>query len=259
VRFRRGPRALEDAIARVAVEDTRENREALYKRLLKTEVYVATPEAPEQETTRVTEEGETLPVVLVDSDDGPVLPVFTQVDRMLEWRPEGSGYIATAGRTVFRIAEMNRVVRILVNPASPTCGALERPEIEALARGRIPIPGGEAMQSGTTLRVGTAARPPADDVLAAVREALATEGRAVRAWLFLFQEGGNPPEHAVAVEFEGTTDDAALENALRQIVQRAGDRCKGVRELMFVRFDAFLRDRVSDGMGKRIFERDAFS
>jgi SseB protein N-terminal domain/SseB protein C-terminal domain len=248
------PEAVEQAMARLALEDTAENRADLFRMLLAGELFVAMPDGPEQEQTRVTGEGEDIPVVLLDSEAGPVLPVFTRVERMLEWKPEGCGYLATSGRTVFEMAEANAISNIEVNPASPTRGSIEHWEIEVLSRGRLPIQGREETPAGARLKVGTPAAPPSDNVIQAVTAALASEPRARRAWLFLFQIESDPPEHAVAIEFDEGIDPQELDGLVREIVQRAGDRVSGVQDLIFVPVDDFLRGLAKSGTGELIFE-----
>ena len=236
----------------VARDDTPENRSELFEALLRTQLFAAMPDGPDEGETKVAGEDEELSLLLLDSPDERVLPLFTSVDRMLEWKPEGSGYVASIGRDAFEMAATNDIARIEVNPGSATHGSIERHEIEALARGRLPIAGAEVVPEGRTLKIGTPAAKPADAVMDAVRESLSREDGAVAAWLFLVQEEPNPPEHTIAVAF---TPEADSNEALRRVAQRAGDRSSGARELVYVSFEGRFRDLAARGIGELVFER----
>jgi hypothetical protein len=257
VRFRRkraDTAAVEEAMEKVAREDTPPNRSELLGLLLRAELFAPMPEGPEVEETRVAGEGEDLSLILLGSPDEPVLPLFTSIERMLEWEPEGCGYVAAKGRDTFEMAAMNGIARIDVNPASLTHGSIERHEIEALARGHLPTTRGEVVPEGTVLRIGTPAEKPAEEALEAIRGAILEEEHAIRAWLFVVQEEPRPPELTVAVEFGG--DPGERESALDRIAQRAGDRSLAARELTFVPFDGPFRKLGARNLGEIVFERE---
>lgn len=260
MRFRRKspsdaePREIERAMERVAADDNHETRSALFRALLNTTLVAATPTGPAEERSWTAGEGEQIELVMLGSDDGPVWPVFTSVERLLEWKPEGSGYVALPSRALFEMAEASGAVGLAVNPASATCGEIVRHELETLARGRIPLDEGEAVAEEIEVRIGRPAQPPADEVMAAVRQAVASEKRADAAWLYLMQEGANAPELVVGIALdEGAPADA--ERTLRAIVEDAGARSPGVEELLFTRVDEDLRDILADGGGDLIFAR----
>ena len=238
----------------VAAADTAENRAELFGLLLDAELLVATREGPVEEENRVAQEGDKLELLFLEPS---VLPAFTDLDHLLECQPEGSGYAAMSGGALFELAAENDISRIEVNPASATHGSIERWEIETLARGRLPLGEGESetVPAGTRLKVGTPSRQPSQEVLDAVREALGSEDRVASAWLFLFQTEPNPPEHAVAVEFDPEAKHDEIHEFMRKIVQRAGDQAEGVRDVLFVPFDGFLEELSSAGVGQLIFRR----
>lgn len=95
-------------------------------------------EEPEEEEIRETEESEELELLFLEPG---VMAAYTSVDRLLESKPEGCGYIGMSGSDLFKLAADNAIKRIVVNSGSETRGAIERWEIEALATGRLPLAG----------------------------------------------------------------------------------------------------------------------
>jgi hypothetical protein len=245
------PRPLEDAMERVAADDSEENRVRLYQLLLEAELLVPTDERPTEERTLVATGEESWTVrVLGEDDQGLVVPVFTDVERMLEWEPDGSGYIALEGRALFELAEMNGFGRLVVNPGSATLGAIERHEIETLARGRLPVEGAEQIPAGSRVRIGQAAVRPSAGAIDAVRAALAADQRISGAWLLQIQQPPAAPEHAVAVAFGDDLDDASRSDAFQAVARRAGQHSTEARDFLFVPVDATLKE-----IGEPIFER----
>jgi SseB protein N-terminal domain/SseB protein C-terminal domain len=219
---------------RVGADDTPENREELYKALLDADLLVPLPEEPEGDGVV---EADAIEVVLLSGEDGPVLPVFTTEERLLEWRPEGCGYATIGEGAIFEMAAGSDIQVVLVNHDSANTGWLVRREIEALARGRLPSEHGETFREVTVLRIAPepVGQPP-PDVVAAVRESLALEKRAQAAWFFQIQQDSQAPELAVAVALKGRR--GAVERAMNAIVQRAGDAAPGVADLLFVPVEA---------------------
>ncbi len=245
-----GSSEVERAMERVAAEDNADTRSALYNALLNTTLVAETASAPAEEGSRTPDEGETITFVMVASDEGDVLPVFTSVDRLLEFRPQGTGYVALPSRALFEMAVASGTASLVVNPASATGGEIFRHELKALAQGRLPLGETEVVPEGTDLRIGQPAQPPPDDVVVAVRRAVAAEERAVEAWLFLIQEGANASELAIGIVLaEGLEDDAGNE-AMRAIADGAG-----ADDLVFMRVDGGLRSTLANGAGDLIFER----
>lgn len=138
------PGSVEDAIAAVSVEDSRESRAKLFFLLLETELLVPAVEGPEEEEIRTTEEGEELELLFLEPG---VMAAYTGVDRLLESNPDGCGYIGMSGSDLFKLAADNAITRIEVNPASETRGSIVRWEIEALAKGSLPLGEAEANEA----------------------------------------------------------------------------------------------------------------
>jgi hypothetical protein len=241
-------------MARVGRDDTPANREKLFELFLQAELYAPTPEGPAEEQVRMACEDDPGTVLTHGmSADGPVLALFTSVDRMLEWAPEGCGYLAMNGLDMFEMAARAGMVRIEVNPASETFGVIERWEMEVLARGHLPIDGAELTPAGTRLKIGAPAKRPPEEVLEAVREELSKEHLVATASLFLVQEEPRPPEYLVVVGFVPEASPDARGDAMVALVNRAGNRHSGVRDLVFVE----RGEMFSDVQGELLFERRA--
>jgi len=249
------PLQVERAMERVAADDNAETRSALFKALQNTTLVAATPRALTEECSWTAGEGDRIDLVMLASDEGPVLPIFTGVDRLLEYQPDGGGYIALPSGALFEMASASGAVRIHINPGSATQGTIIRRELEALARGRMPLGETEVVAQGTEVRIGRPAQTPPDEVVAAVGQAVASEERAVAAWLFLQQEGANAPELVIGIVLaEGVTGDAEGA-AMRAIVEGAGDQSPGAQELLFMRIDQDLQNDLASGAGELIFAR----
>lgn len=261
VRFRRKRRSeaepleVERAIQAVVADDNAETRSALFTALVNATLVAATPTAPTEERSWVAGEGEEVGLVTLDSDEGPVIPIFTSVERLLEWEPGGSGYVALPGPALFEMAAGTGTVALEVNPGSATRGTIVRSEFEALARGRIPVGNTEVLAAGTEVRIGRAAQPPPDDVVAAVRRVVAAEERATEAWLYLMQQGADEPEHVVGIVLADGLPEDAERAAIRNIADHAGTESPGARELLFVGVDEEFRKDLADGAGDLVFAR----
>lgn len=261
MRFRRKSRSevealeIERAMERVAAADNAETRAALFKALLNTTLVAATPTAPSEERSWTASEGEHIDLVTLESDEGPVMPIFTRLEKLLEWEPTGSGYVALPSRALFEMAAASGTGRLEINPGSATRGTIVRRELDALARGRMPLGETEVVATGTEVRIGRPAQPPPAEVVAAVRRAVASEERAVAAWLFLQQEGANAPELVIGIELaEGVAGDAERA-AIRAIVEGAGARSPGAQELVFMRVEEDWRNDLANGAGELVFAR----
>jgi hypothetical protein len=261
VRFLRRGRSEDDAaeveraMERVAADDTADTRSVLYRALLDATLVVATPHAPAVEGARIAQEGDTIELVMHHGEDGPVLPVFTSVERLLEWQPQGGGYAALQGRALFELALATEAAWLAVNPGSATSGAISRYELESLARGRMPIGGAEVMAEGAEVRIGQAAHPPPADAVAALRRAVEAEQHAVAAWLFLMQEGSSEPEHVLGIALADGVTEADGEAALRGIAEEAGAQSPGARDILVMAIGDKWRGDLEDGAGELLFTR----
>jgi hypothetical protein len=246
--------ALVEAMRAVSVNDSEQSRALLFQLLLDSTVIVATPDASTATGSRTAGVGEHMNIVTLHDEEGSVLPVFTTVDRLLEWRPQGSPYAALAARTVFEMAASNSTAKIVIDPGSPTWGTLTSFEIGSLARGRLPLGTSEVVAEETQVKVGRPATGPADEVVEAVRAAMDAEPRSQRGWMFLLQEGRQRPELMIGVEFADGVDAEAGRAAMRAIVEGAGRRSAGARSLGFMTVTGSWRQTLQSS-GEEIFRR----
>lgn len=141
MRFRRKnrsetePREVERAIEAVGAADNAETRSALFHALLNTTLVAMTPDAPTEERSWIAGEGEQIGLVTLDSE-GPVIPIFTSVERLLEWEPGGSGYVALPGRVLFEMVAGAGTVALEVRSGSLAIRprVLSHPRASARAR-----------------------------------------------------------------------------------------------------------------------------
>jgi hypothetical protein len=84
-----------------------------------------------------------VPVRCIRLADGEVcVPVFTSVDRLLEWKKDGSKYTEMCGRRLFEmVTAMPEIDFVFVNYSDvggAPKGKITRPEFELLAQGVVP-------------------------------------------------------------------------------------------------------------------------
>lgn len=221
------------------------DRSEVLHALLDTTLFVVTPEAPAAEGSRRTGEDEEFEVVTLPSEEGAVLPVFTSVERLGEFRP-GAGYIGLPSEALFEMALTTGPARLLVD-LDHTIG---RSELEVLAQGRVPLGQAELVPVLTEIRVGRPAHSPPEEVLAAVRGAIANETNAVEAWLFLMQRGESTPELVVGVVLADTVTGDSEAAVMKTIVAAAARAAPGADELLFTRLDEEMRAALREGAGE---------
>ncbi len=241
---------------RVALEDTPAQRKALFELLVARLLLVATPPSDREVGAWTAQPGDTLSFVTLQTDDGPVWPVFTSEEALLSWRPEGSRFAEIPARALFEMAAANGTARIDINPASGIRGSIVRREIEALARGRLPLGGSsEVITEETKVRIGQAAVPPPDDVVQAVVDALEREPLAASAWLFLMQQGNLPPEHVVGVAFADSVAERDHQGGYGSCWPGVGEALTGHQQLRRFVITPDLRHTLQNGAGRQIFTR----
>ena len=246
--------ALVEAMQAVAVNDSEQSRATLFRLLLDARLIVATPDAPPAPVRRLAGPSERMAVVMQQDEEGTLLPLFTSVDTLLAWQPQGTGFAVLAASALFQIAMADPTTRIVIDPGSFPQGILTSFEIATLASGRLPLSGSEVLAAGTQLSVGRPSTPPPDDVVQAVRDALAAEPGAQAAWLFLQQLEGHAPEMTIGVELRDGIAGEAEGAAMRGIVDGAFGRSAGVRSLTFMVVTPGQRPEIV-AAGEEIFRR----
>ncbi|HEY3593875.1 MAG TPA: enhanced serine sensitivity protein SseB C-terminal domain-containing protein [Polyangiaceae bacterium] len=120
-------------------------RSEFYRRLLESELFFLTPQAPENEQQRVANEGENLEIVCWEGPNGSFLPFFTSLSRLNEVLGDASGgnnevpdygFIAIKGRDAFPLIAQDPAEAVL-NPGLPYAKPFAIDEIRAIADGTI--------------------------------------------------------------------------------------------------------------------------
>ena len=246
--------AVVEAMRNVAVHDSPDRRAMLFQLLVESVLVVATPTPEPGARTAGPEESVTL---RTGTDNvGSFLPVFTDLESLSRFFPEGSGYLSLAGTALFAMAEQSGLDRIALDPGSPTSGFITRPEFEALARGRLPIdPATQFAQPGTQLRLGLPRQPPPAAAIEAVRRAIDPHRVVVRAFAHLMQQGDAAPEMTVSLCFRPGSDAATQADATRSIAAEAAAGSDETHGWVFVRADPETESLLAAGSGAEIFRR----
>lgn len=247
--------ALIEAMRNVSVADTPETRTMLFRLLLETSLLAVTPSSPSVPRSWTASGGDTIDLVMLSDSEGSVLPLFTSAAAVSRWRPEGGGYAAMPARAIFEMAANNGTNKIALDPGSPTNGYLTRYEIEQLARGRVPLGQTDVVAEETEVRIGKPATPPSNDALDALRTQLQNEPKAERAWYFLMQQGTQAPELFVAIQFASNLVGDLLHQAMRRVIDGAGQQSESVRALSFLVADEQWQDSMTSGSGEQFFSR----
>jgi hypothetical protein len=243
---------VEEAMRKVAEHDTAESRRALFELLLGSTLFAATATATASASPREAEQR----LAWLDSEAGPVLPVFTRSEALFAWSPSGYTAVAVTGRALFEMAARSNTARIEVNPASVPRGWISRTEIEALAEGRVPPgPRQDPTPEGETTVGPPAVRPP-DALVDAARRALETQPHVVAGWLFATEQGGGPSQLMVGVQLARGLDEAATRETMQAIVEETWARSTDADRLRFmVVAQRSLYDTLRRGGGELIFKR----
>jgi hypothetical protein len=134
---------LEEIFVRAATDPTA--RVEFYRRLLSSEIYVLTQEAPLASGESTRETSASSPPITWEGPTGPYVPLFSsraRVDEISKSRERALGYVAMRGQAAFALlAEKPRAA--FLNPGF-ACGKQFTPEvIERLADAALPSPTGE--------------------------------------------------------------------------------------------------------------------
>jgi hypothetical protein len=246
--------AVVEAMRNVAVHDSPDRRAMLFQLLIESVLVVATP-TPGPTGTRTTAPDETVALRTGIDNVGSFLPVFTDLDALSRFFPDGSGYLSMVGPALFAMAEHSGLDRIALDPGSSPSGFITRPEFEALARGRLPIDAStQFAEAGTQLRLGLPSRPPPAAAIEAVRRAIDPHDIVVRAFAHLMQQGFADPEMTVSICFSPDADPADRAAALRSIADDAAGSDETVG-WAFVQADRETESLLAAGSGAEIFRR----
>ena len=152
-------------------------QKAFERFILDETLFLATPEAPEQEESRVLETDTTVKLLNVPLDDGrQAAAVFTSPQRVYEAFGE-VGYMGLQGRALFEIIRAGTAV---LNPGQLYSVVWEPDAMAAM----LGLPVQRVIQKDTRLMLGSPAEPPLD-LIDRLKEAFAGVPGVEAAWLGL--------------------------------------------------------------------------
>jgi len=204
----------------VAQGDSPEKRRALYAALRKSTLILATPGAPADGKTHISDGNTQIRFIANTDNTGKVaLLAFTSEAALLAWRPVGCTYTALPATAVFSLAVEQQMDSIVINPRGPTGGFLTRREILALAEGWDPSEEKQSISKGTKVLIAPPAIPPSEEFLAALRTRSQAMPTVRGLYLVTGTIGDGEPHYLVGVELGPGANPDVIIPALLQAVQ----------------------------------------
>lgn len=222
-------KALCAAIMAVAGNDNRQTRTALYQLLLKSWLYVPTPELPPAARDGQTSLPPGVPIqfTLVKNREGrDILPAFTDADALRNWDPN-TPYFSLPAQDYFKIAAEMKIEEIRINLYDPIRkplrpgGSITRRELLVLAQGQIPPFIGQSklqVKSGQQVVLGIPADPLPDDIQLRIREMCLKLGQVRKAYYALMAIPPEAPTHTIALTFEDRVDESQKETCFMTLL-----------------------------------------
>lgn len=202
-----------NAIVALASNATPTTFEQYYQALLNSQLYLAEdPDASPR------------PIMLVDEDDGIILPVFTDYKRLKTVFADAVRYSATPAPELCRIALGNGIFKMNINPEQGPGSYLGRDEMEALARNEIPDTsqmGQSSWDNPNFVPMGDPKLPTEAELDEITRQAsilLGKESGVVAAYLILMGSGEGASALTIALEFDSGTGQQHKTDFTRQFV-----------------------------------------
>lgn len=247
------------AMENAASSDSPQSREILYEVLIDATLLAITPEPPAK--TGVHPVGEDQPIQLVTANDaqGPLLPLFTNIEAIRQWHPNPQGYVMLPARDVFEHTAATNPCRIALNPGSQIRGVLTPPEIEALAQGRVPDTKAELLADPLNMAVAKSSTPPPREVIQTIRSLLMPEKKITQAWYFDVERDFLFTNQAVAIRFAEGTAPAEQDRIMRSLVHEAGRAEPKLASFLFQIATPEIITAMEDGNGDEFFVRKASS
>jgi hypothetical protein len=216
--FRRTPdsptnEALLKALVALASQSTAQNHHAFYTLLLKSTLLMAEdPEAGPR------------PIMFVDELDQVILPIFTDMQRLLKVCPDARGYASVSISQVCQLALGNDIYQININPEhGPGC-YLTRDDMEALANNKIPnlTPTDiELWNKPNFVPMGDSKLPDEETMERIVKtasEVLQQAGNVKAAYLILYGGDEGSTRLTIALEFQETANHDDKTTLTKQLV-----------------------------------------
>lgn len=174
--------------------------------LLESELFLLTPDAPEQQGRRTLETSEKVSFVHLNGPDGAFLPIFTSQERLQEMVNQGSqtyGFLALRGKDLFPILAQHPPSAIL-NPGAAFGKELAADEIRRIADGSIVKAESRVVQAATKVLLGQPAKYPTE-LVAALQKLFGKHTSVQAAYLGWIHDpnSGEPPHLIIGIECDG--------------------------------------------------------
>jgi hypothetical protein len=181
-------------------------RPEFYRLLLESELYLLTPQGPEQEGRTTLETGTQVSFVNLTNEAGPFLPIFTSRERLQEVvnsLGENYGYVVMAGKDVFPLLTQHPQ-RTLLNPGAGYGKEFTADEIRRLADGSIVHNDRQVVTTQTKVLIGQPAIYPTELVGALQRLFAKIESvqAAYLGWIHK-PDSSEPPHLIIGIECTG--------------------------------------------------------
>ena len=162
---------------------------------------------------------------LTGSDGRTALPVFTHQEALALWAGRDQPAAVLPGEVVFQITAGSSFDLMLVNPAGPFRGQIQRSEFEPLSRGLLPgtqAPATPDVAPGQSIFIDLPLVPVSGDTLDKVRSMLEKSPAVRSAHLFLMQVGPeSAPRLTLGIHAEGPASQWAIPHLSRQFRNEA--------------------------------------
>lgn len=208
-----------NAMRGVALNDTVETRDVLYRELAAATFLLPQPEPPPGQAPGLTwyQEGEPFAALAERDLEGRlVVPVFTDTTALFAWAPPEASYVAVQAPALFALALQVKADVVVINIAGPTGGEVTRRELQSLAQGGVPAPDGAyVFPEGGTALVRYPEPPPPEGLVRALWKAAAAQSNIESVYLVdvVFGQG---EEHLLAgIEFAPLPEPNALAATMR--------------------------------------------
>jgi hypothetical protein len=218
---------LEQAVRLAAADPAA--RPDFYARLMRSTVFVITPEVPAEERSHTAEAGEKVAIVHWQKTDGTAyIPFFSSVDSLSRSINEVSGYLGVPAPALF---EMTRGAHLALNPGG--YGKEFTPaEVEGLLTNGLPGPvETHVVERETKVLLGQPAIYPTD-MVSAVKSFLATRPKVKAAYLGWMLDPSRDKDPGLVVGIDVDGDDVA--RLMQEIGVVAGDAAKARVDLIRV-------------------------
>jgi hypothetical protein len=220
------PRLL-DVMRAVALNDSRETREALYRELTAATFVLPVAEPPPGQVPGLLPYAEGDPFTALaerDLNGRLALPVFTDTSALFAWAPPEASYVAMRAPALFNLALDVKADIVVINVAGPTGGEINRSEVQVLAQGGMPgADGTYAFPEGARAMIRLPEPPPAQALLDVLWRAAAAQASVDSAYLVEIVIGQGPPHLLAGIEFDPLPEPEALDTAMRAMVDAVNE------------------------------------